>query len=217
MCSPELSDIENFLWQEVKNNDVTIIGISNEPEATIRQFVQDQRLTFPILRDTEGVYSDYYIPGGISPYPRDFIIDEEGIVRYANTEYDIRKMVAVLQSLRPDLDISQPDPPDDLPDPAPEEPDEFESTELFQNYPNPFAETTTISFQLSVSAPVKINIYNLLGEKIRTVLHAEKPAGPSEVTWNGKDDHGLLQANGVYFVEMRVQNQIYRKKLIYLR
>ncbi len=45
------------------------------------------------------MYGDYYIPGGQSPYPRDFIIDQVGIVRYANNEYDITAMIAVVESL----------------------------------------------------------------------------------------------------------------------
>lgn len=56
-------------------------------------------LTFPLLRDTQSVYNQYYIPGGQSPYPRDIIIDREGIIQYTNNEYDGATMLLIVQQL----------------------------------------------------------------------------------------------------------------------
>lgn len=75
------------------------MGIANQSNDAIIQFGLDNGLTFPLLRDTENIYSDYYIPGGQSPYPRDFIIDQDGVVQYANNEYDIEAMKLVIESL----------------------------------------------------------------------------------------------------------------------
>ena len=76
-----------------------MLGVSSQPTQIIQQFAQENGLTFPMLRDTEGVYNDYYIPGGQSPFPRDFIIDQQGIVRLANNEFDADAMVFTIQQL----------------------------------------------------------------------------------------------------------------------
>ena len=76
-----------------------VVGISNLPAEVIQQFGQENGITFPLLRDTWSVYSQYYIPGGISPYPRDFIIDQNGIIQYANNEYDGATMELIVQQL----------------------------------------------------------------------------------------------------------------------
>ena len=63
------------------------------------QFGVDNGLTFPLLQDNWNVYNQYYVPGGQSPYPRDIIIDQQGIVQYANNEYDVSAMELVIQQL----------------------------------------------------------------------------------------------------------------------
>ena len=75
------------------------MGISSLPAPAIQQFGEENGLTYPLLRDVSSVYSDYSIPGGQSPYPRDFIIDGNGIIQYANNEYDAATMVLIVQQL----------------------------------------------------------------------------------------------------------------------
>lgn len=73
---------------------------------------------------------------------------------------------------------------------------------LFQNYPNPFNEQTVIRFKLPKNAVVKIEIYNLLGQKIRTLLSEQKTAGVHTIKWDGKDDLGRTIVSGVYFISL---------------
>jgi len=75
------------------------VGIANQPVDAIQQFGIDNGLTYPLLQDTWSVYNQFYIPGGISPFPRDFIIDQQGIVQYANNEYDGDAMSLLVQEL----------------------------------------------------------------------------------------------------------------------
>ena len=75
------------------------MGIANQPVEAIQQFGIDNGLTYPLLQDTWSVYNQYYIPGGISPFPRDFIIDQQGIVQYANNEYDGDAMSLLVEEL----------------------------------------------------------------------------------------------------------------------
>lgn len=76
-----------------------MLGIANQTPETIIQFGIENGLTFPLLEDDWNVYNEYYIPGGISPYPRDFIIDQNGIVQYANNEFDGSTMQLIVDQL----------------------------------------------------------------------------------------------------------------------
>ena len=69
--------------------------------------------------------------------------------------------------------------------------------------PNPFNPQTNFSFSLAGPQWVKLEIYNVRGQKVRTIQDGLMPAGPRVVTWNGKDESGLSQASGVYFGRLR--------------
>ncbi|MBU8932373.1 MAG: M6 family metalloprotease domain-containing protein [candidate division Zixibacteria bacterium] len=73
---------------------------------------------------------------------------------------------------------------------------------LGQNYPNPFNPSTTIDFALDATSEVRIDIYNLLGQKVTTLLDETKSKGTHSVVWNGTNDHGQEIASGVYFYRM---------------
>ncbi len=78
-------------------------------------------------------------------------------------------------------------------------PDEFRLT---ANYPNPFNPTTTVAFELPQASPVKIEIFNLLGQKVTTLVDGYREAGRFEVVWNGKDEAGRQVSSGIYFCRM---------------
>jgi hypothetical protein len=162
------------------------------------------------------VYSDYYIPGGISPYPRDFIIDGKGLVRYANIEYDINKMIAVLRSLKPGIDLDaptiSPNPPVDN-DPE----DRNERTRLLHNYPNPFSEETTITFHIPRRQFVTLSIYNIQGKLVKRFKSDYTDAGEHTVVWNATNFRESPVASGVYIYELATPTRILRKKLIVLQ
>lgn len=73
---------------------------------------------------------------------------------------------------------------------------------LNQNYPNPFNPTTTIEFSLAKTANVKINIYNLQGQRIRTLVQQKYSAGQFSVQWDGRNDQGKAVASGIYLYKM---------------
>ena len=100
--------METTIWQEYQNENVTVLGIINTNNPSlINNFVAETSITFPILFDpgsSGGVqggdtYDDYYMPNDGSPYPRDFIVDQEGILQYANNEIDTEWMMYVLEEL----------------------------------------------------------------------------------------------------------------------
>lgn len=75
---------------------------------------------------------------------------------------------------------------------------------LSQNYPNPFNPVTTIRFGLPAQGRVTLAVFNILGERVQTLVDDEaKDAGNHASVWDGRDLHGRLVASGVYFVRMR--------------
>ena len=89
--------------------------------------------------------------------------------------------------------------------------------QLFQNYPNPFNPVTAISFQLSALSQVKLEIYNTLGQRVRTLINARKAAGSYTVSWDGRNDAGHPLASGVYLYRLKAGNFVQTRKMVLLR
>ena len=78
-------------------------------------------------------------------------------------------------------------------------PEEFA---LMQNYPNPFNPTTNIRFALPVESRVTVEIYNVLGQRVKTLISEQRAAGFHTVEWNGTGNGGQLLGSGIYFLQM---------------
>ena len=77
---------------------------------------------------------------------------------------------------------------------------------LKQNYPNPFNPSTTIEFTLPVAQRVILEIYDISGQLVKTLIDALKPAGIYKVDWDGTNEAGEQVASGVYFYRLRTEN-----------
>ncbi len=75
-----------------------------------------------------------------------------------------------------------------------------------QNFPNPFNLETQIKFQLSEGAHIRLNIYDLGGRKIKTMLNEKKPAGAYTLGWDGLNDAGERVTSGVYLYQLEINN-----------
>jgi hypothetical protein len=73
---------------------------------------------------------------------------------------------------------------------------------LRQNYPNPFNASTTVEFQVGAAGPVELAMYNVAGQKIRTLLSAALSPGQYSATWDGRDEKGEEAASGVYLYRL---------------
>jgi hypothetical protein len=73
-------------------------------------------------------------------------------------------------------------------------------------YPNPFNPTTEISFSLPERAQVSLVIYNILGEKVKTLVNQTMEAGNYNVTWDSKDEAGNSVASGIYFYRLKTDD-----------
>jgi len=72
---------------------------------------------------------------------------------------------------------------------------------VLQNQPNPFTVTTEIRYGLPENLNVNITVYNLLGEKIVTLVDENKKAGYYTTIWDGRDNTGRNLSSGVYFIK----------------
>ena len=89
--------------------------------------------------------------------------------------------------------------------------------ELVQNYPNPFNGSTTIQYNLEKSMSISLSIYNLLGQKVRTIHSGIKEAGIHQFFWNATDDSGRELGTGIYILRIQTPDILSTKKMIYMR
>jgi hypothetical protein len=94
-------------------------------------------------------------------------------------------------------------------------PDEFA---LNQNYPNPFNPSTQISFDVPQGGEhIMLNIYNILGQNVSTLVNGVMNPGTYTMEWNATDEAGNPVASGIYFYELRSSSFIARKKMLLIR
>ena len=90
-------------------------------------------------------------------------------------------------------------------------------SQVFQNYPNPFNPTTVVRYQLSAFSNVKLSIYNLLGQKIKTLVNGFQSAGEHSVVWDATDEKNNLVASGMFFYRLEANNLSLQKKMILIK
>jgi len=90
-------------------------------------------------------------------------------------------------------------------------------TVLKGNYPNPFNPVTTIFFSLKNDSRVTLEIYNLLGQKVKTLVNNNLKAGNHSYKWNGKNDHGAGVSSGIYFTRMKAGSYEATAKMVLMK
>lgn len=92
---------------------------------------------------------------------------------------------------------------------------------MAQNYPNPFNPTTRLSFDVAKESRVSIEVYNMLGQKIRTLLDNERlePGVYDHIIWDAKDDAGNSIANGIYYLVFTAKDHNFRqvRKMVFMK
>ena len=88
---------------------------------------------------------------------------------------------------------------------------------LMQNYPNPFNPATMIDFYLPEDNYIEINIYNVKGEKVKTIYKGELSSGYQSIKWNGTDDKASSLSSGIYVVRLNYDNQVISNKMVKLK
>jgi hypothetical protein len=81
------------------------------------------------------------------------------------------------------------------------------TTSLIGNYPNPFNPTTNIKFSLKADSKVSLIIYNIRGQKVKTLINENMQVGYYSIVWNGRDDSGKSLSSGVYFNDFNASGE----------
>jgi len=90
-------------------------------------------------------------------------------------------------------------------------------TSLEGNYPNPFNPSTTIKYNLSQNGNVKLQVYNIKGQIVKTLVNANQEAGFHTVVWNGEDSNNAPVASGIYFYRLETNTTQEVKRMLLMK
>jgi len=93
-------------------------------------------------------------------------------------------------------------------------PTEFE---IFQNYPNPFNSKTVIRYSLPRDCHVEISLFNILGQKIKTLVNEYQTSGYKKTIWDGRNDQGKEVGSGIYFYRMKAASFSSTRKMLFVK
>ena len=88
---------------------------------------------------------------------------------------------------------------------------------LYENYPNPFNPTTTIKYSIKENIWVKLIIYNVMGQVVRTLVDETKPSGVYMVKWDGRNENSEMVSSGVYFYRLEAGKFIDTNRMMFVR
>ena len=88
---------------------------------------------------------------------------------------------------------------------------------LHANWPNPFNPETTIAFDLPQAGGVELQIFDVLGQSVRTLVAKSLPAGSHQVVWNGLDESGAKVSSGVYVYRLQAAQQVHLRRMLLLK
>lgn len=90
-------------------------------------------------------------------------------------------------------------------------------TELQSNFPNPFNAATSISFTLASAGRVALEVFDIGGRKVKTLINSQFESGEHSVIWNGRSDYGDEIASGTYFCRLKTTNENIVRKMVFLK
>lgn len=90
-------------------------------------------------------------------------------------------------------------------------------TELRQNYPNPFNPATRIDFSIKQDSPVKLEVFNIRGQRVRTIINEDLPAGNHSVIWDGTNSSNRIVGAGIYFYRLTTSDTTDIRKMLLLK
>ena len=88
---------------------------------------------------------------------------------------------------------------------------------LLPNYPNPFNSRTILRYRLARASAVELVVYDLLGQRVRTIAKGVQPAGEYQIPWDGRDEEGRLVGSGVYLLRLKAGDEVRAGKSVLIR
>jgi hypothetical protein len=102
-------------------------------------------------------------------------------------------------------------------DPTPVGTRSLARTELYGNVPNPFNPSTTIRYSLASRQRVRIDVFDVSGARVATLVNDIKPAGQQQITWWGLNANGARVASGVYLIRMVTAEGAFTRKAVMVK
>lgn len=155
-------------------------------------FIGEGTLTGPITADNRPLEIGRDVPGVTEIFHGK--IDDVRIYNRALTDLETQELFIVTSGLKN------------------EDPHKLNRYRLSQNYPNPFNPCTIISYQLPKSNNVELSVYNLLGQKVATLVSEKQKAGYFQVKWDASRSAGI--ASGIYLYRLEAGDFVKTKKMI---
>lgn len=155
--------------------------------------------SFSAYRDAGSAWNLYNISNGI---PLNYVIDPDGIVRYASTGFNETAIRAIITSYLPGIS---------------EQTTEFEPIRNVSIAPNPANKNSSIRFGLQKSGNVRVRVYSSSGKLVKTLFAGKLDAGNNSFNWNLRDNTGHSVANGIYLYEIITETGSVRTKVSVLR
>lgn len=239
-CNPEVSeqDLENYiiLVQEhytphfdIFENDVTLadwwekLRVWNNLTQYKRARRQLATLLMNMVSGRIGQYSivtaDGYTAGDVLTYVSELLTDPYS----GSTDYLTAELLAAQVNLRRTIAANKVHPSTSILYKNGNGPDwSFgqnlpEVYALEQNFPNPFNPRTTISFALPEAGKISLNIYNVQGQLVRTLVSGSYEAGIYNLQWDATNDYGVRVGSGIYFYRIQAENYVETRKMTLLR
>ena len=193
--------------------DVVVFQVARD-FPIIEQFRDVFGMGFLALEDVgNAVYNAYRVPYPESPqmpYPQDYVIDQNGIIRYWSWEYDPQAIITTIDSLLeyagvPGRGLSGGSDPGGA------------GIRLSPPAPNPFRPGTDIRFWLSARTHLRLAVYNPAGRLVRVLDEGERGPGDCLATWDGMDEYGHKAASGVYFIDLSTPTGHTSRRAVLLR
>ena len=88
---------------------------------------------------------------------------------------------------------------------------------LYNNYPNPFNPTTNIRYDIPEASDVRIDIYDLVGKKVKTLVSKQHQPGRYKIQWNATNEFGSAVATGMYIYKIQAKDFVSVKKLLLMK
>ena len=137
---------------------------------------------------------------GITQYNFKGVLDDIRIYNYALSYNTIQTLYDFVSDVEDELENQTP-----------------QQFNLVQNYPNPFNSQTNIQFEIPIDSKIRVEIFNILGQKVRTLLNDQKSPGYYSINWNGENDFGEAVNSGIYLLKLSTEKYSSAKKMVLLK
>jgi hypothetical protein len=160
--------------------------------------------TASLMAQLNRIYAEWKLKHGEGPQPISGgnFVDTHSTAEYLRRRNDILSQLLSMSSQDEDIQEEIPPPIEKL---------------SAQNFPNPFNPETTIAFSLPRSENVRIEIFNLRGQRVRVLLNDQMERGHHSVLWNGTDSNGDSVGSGIYFYRVQAGSESVTRRMLLLK